>query len=136
VRQKPPLATTSQDVDAEYRGDYEEKIKRLELEAHPLDPGSEERVILRYKVVACADSFVEGIDGRPALVVSDMRLWRCPTRHSKNWFFGIGHIYQASMDPVRHAKMGLLLHDAPPSLRDHAASRHSTRKQTLRRPRV
>jgi hypothetical protein len=86
VRQKPPLATTSQDVDAEYRGDYEERIKRLELEAHPLNPGSEERVILRDKVAAYADSFVEGIDGRLAFVVSDMCLWRCPTRHSKNWF--------------------------------------------------
>jgi hypothetical protein len=86
VRQKPPLATTSQDVDAEYRGNYEERIKRLELEAHPLNPGSEERVILRDKVAAYADSFVEGIDGRLAFVVSDMCLWRCPTRHSKNWF--------------------------------------------------
>jgi dipeptidyl aminopeptidase/acylaminoacyl peptidase len=55
VRQNPPLATTSQDVDAAYRGDYVKRIKRLEPEAHPLDPGSEERVILRDKVVAYAD---------------------------------------------------------------------------------
>ena len=34
---------------------YEEKIRRLELEASPLDPGPKERAILRDKVVAYAD---------------------------------------------------------------------------------
>jgi aromatic-L-amino-acid decarboxylase len=48
---------------------YEERIRRLELEAQLLDPGAEERILLRNKVVAYADAFMEGIDGRPAFVV-------------------------------------------------------------------
>jgi aromatic-L-amino-acid/L-tryptophan decarboxylase len=51
---------------AEYKKGYEERIRRLELEARPLDPGPEERALLRDKVVAYADSFIEHIDGGPA----------------------------------------------------------------------
>jgi glutamate/tyrosine decarboxylase-like PLP-dependent enzyme len=48
---------------------YEERIRRLELESQLLDPGTEERILLRDKVVAYADAFMEGIDGSPAFVV-------------------------------------------------------------------
>jgi hypothetical protein len=41
---------------AEYQQGYEEKIRRLELEARSLDPGPKERALLRDKVVAYADS--------------------------------------------------------------------------------
>ena len=41
---------------AEYQQSYEEKIRRLELEASSLDPGPRERALLREKVVAYADS--------------------------------------------------------------------------------
>ena len=50
---------------------YEEKIRRLELEARPLDPGPKERALLRDEVVAYADSFMERIDGRPAFLVPE-----------------------------------------------------------------
>jgi aromatic-L-amino-acid/L-tryptophan decarboxylase len=56
--------------NAEYQRAYEERIRRLELEAQPLDPVPEERALLRDKVVAYADGFLKGIDGRPAFVVS------------------------------------------------------------------
>jgi aromatic-L-amino-acid/L-tryptophan decarboxylase len=52
-----------------HRG-YEERIRRLELEARPLDPDPKERALLRDKVVAYADSFLDRIDDRPAFVVS------------------------------------------------------------------
>ena len=42
---------------AEYQQGYEEKIRRLELEARSLDPGPRERSLLRDKVVAYADSY-------------------------------------------------------------------------------
>ena len=48
---------------------YEEKIRRLELEARPLDPGPKERALLRDKVVAYADS-LEHMDGKLAFAVS------------------------------------------------------------------
>src|SRR5918994_4723483 len=50
---------------------YEESIRRLEREAKPLDPDAVERVLLRDKVLAYADRFLEDIDGRPAFVVSE-----------------------------------------------------------------
>ena len=55
---------------AECQHGYEEKIRRLELEARPLDPGPKERALLRDKVVAYADSFMERIDGKLAFAVS------------------------------------------------------------------
>ena len=55
---------------AEYQKGYEERIRRLELEARPLDPGAEERILLRDKVVAYADGFLESLDAGPAFVVS------------------------------------------------------------------
>jgi aromatic-L-amino-acid/L-tryptophan decarboxylase len=58
------------DPRAEKEAGYEEKIKRLELEARSLDPGSEERTLLRDKVVAYADGFMKAIDGKPAFVVT------------------------------------------------------------------
>ncbi|MDQ3862432.1 MAG: aminotransferase class I/II-fold pyridoxal phosphate-dependent enzyme [Actinomycetota bacterium] len=54
---------------AVYQADYKERIKQLELEARPLDPGTEDRALLRDKVIAFADEFLEGIDGSPAYVV-------------------------------------------------------------------
>ena len=56
---------------AEYQQGYEERIRRLGLEAQPLDPDTAERVRLRDKVVAYADAFLEGIGRRPAFVVSE-----------------------------------------------------------------
>ena len=53
---------------AENLADYKKSIKQLELETHPLDPGAEERMLLRDKVVAFADDFLEGLDSRPAFV--------------------------------------------------------------------
>jgi len=65
------LAEPMSEPSAEGEADYEERIRRLELEAQPLDPGAEERVLLRDKVLAYADRFLEDIDGRPAFVVSE-----------------------------------------------------------------
>ncbi len=48
---------------------YAKRIRRLELEAEFLDPGAEERVLLRDKFVAYADTFMECIDARPAFVL-------------------------------------------------------------------
>jgi hypothetical protein len=56
---------------AECQQGNEEKIRRLELASHPLDPGPKERAILRDKAVAYADSFMERINGRPAFAVSE-----------------------------------------------------------------
>jgi aromatic-L-amino-acid/L-tryptophan decarboxylase len=55
----------------EKQHDYEQRIRRLELEARLLDPGAEERVLLRDKVVAYADRFLERIDEMPAFVMSE-----------------------------------------------------------------
>jgi glutamate/tyrosine decarboxylase-like PLP-dependent enzyme len=55
---------------AECQQGYEEKIRRLELESRPLDPGPKERALLRDKVVVYADRFMERIDGRPTFAVS------------------------------------------------------------------
>jgi hypothetical protein len=65
------LAEPMSDPSAEDEADYEERIRRLELEARPLDPSAEERVRLRDKVVAYAESFLEGIGGRPAFVTPE-----------------------------------------------------------------
>lgn len=54
---------------AENLAGYKESIKQLEFEAHPLDPGAEDRMLLRDKVVAFADDFLEGLDSRPAFVM-------------------------------------------------------------------
>jgi len=54
-----------------HQPNYEERIRRLELEARPLDPSAEERALLRDKVVAYADTFMEGLAGRPVFVASD-----------------------------------------------------------------
>ena len=50
---------------------YEDKIRRLELEARPLDPGPKERALLRDKVVAYTDSFIERMDGKLAFAESE-----------------------------------------------------------------
>ena len=55
----------------EKQHDYEQRIRRLELEARLLDPGAEERVLLRDKVVAFADRFLERIDEMPAFIMSE-----------------------------------------------------------------
>jgi hypothetical protein len=64
------LAEPMSDPNTEDEVNYEERIRRLELEAQPLNPGAEERVLLRDKVVAYADGFLEGIGGSPAFVAS------------------------------------------------------------------
>ena len=64
------LAKPVSDPSAQDEADREERIRRLEHEARPLDPGAEERALLRDKVVAYADAFMQDIDGRPAFVVS------------------------------------------------------------------
>ena len=56
---------------ADYQQGYEEDIRRLELEARSLDPGPKERALLRDKVFAYADSFMERIDDRPTFAVSE-----------------------------------------------------------------
>jgi aromatic-L-amino-acid/L-tryptophan decarboxylase len=56
---------------ADHQHGYKERIRSLELEARPLDPGPKERTPLRDKVVAYADGFLEAIDGRPVFVVSE-----------------------------------------------------------------
>jgi aromatic-L-amino-acid decarboxylase len=56
---------------AECQQGYEVKIRRLELESRPLDPGPKERALLRDKVVAYADSFMERIVGRPTFAISE-----------------------------------------------------------------
>jgi len=56
---------------AEARAGYRERLKQLELEASPLEPGAEERALLRDKVVAFADDFLESIDGRPTFVMPE-----------------------------------------------------------------
>jgi glutamate/tyrosine decarboxylase-like PLP-dependent enzyme len=50
---------------------YDERVRRLELESRPLDPGAGERVLLRDKVAAYADGFMEDLDRRPVYVASD-----------------------------------------------------------------
>jgi len=57
-------------LSAECQQGYEEKIRRLELEARPLDPGPIERALLRDKVFAYADSFIEHMDGKLAIAVA------------------------------------------------------------------
>jgi hypothetical protein len=54
----------------EYQQSYEEKIRRLELEARSSDPGPKERSLVRDKVVAYADSFMEHMDSKLAFAVS------------------------------------------------------------------
>ena len=56
---------------ARYQHGYEEKLRQLELEIRPLEPGPKERALLRDKVVAYADAFMEGLAGKPAYGVSD-----------------------------------------------------------------
>jgi aromatic-L-amino-acid/L-tryptophan decarboxylase len=56
---------------AEVGTDLTERIRRLELESGPLDPGAERRTLLRDRVVAYADGFMEDLDRRPVYVASD-----------------------------------------------------------------
>ena len=65
------LAQPMSDPGAEGEVNYEERIRRLELEARPLDPGAEERIRLRDKVVTYADAFMESLASRPAFVLSE-----------------------------------------------------------------
>ena len=51
------LAKPMSDPGAEDEVDYEERIRRLELEARPLDPSAEERILLRDKVVVTLTPF-------------------------------------------------------------------------------
>jgi aromatic-L-amino-acid/L-tryptophan decarboxylase len=64
------LRSKVNEPSAECQHGYEEKIRRLELEARPLDPGPKERALLRNKVVAYADGFIEHMDGKLAFAVS------------------------------------------------------------------
>jgi aromatic-L-amino-acid decarboxylase len=57
--------------EGEDRPDYTDRLKRLERETRPLDPGDEGRIFLRDKVVAYADGYMEGLDRRPVYVASD-----------------------------------------------------------------
>jgi len=65
------LAQPMSDLGAEGEVNHEERIRRLELEARPLDPGAEERIRLRDKVVTYADAFMESLASRPAFVLSE-----------------------------------------------------------------
>jgi len=56
---------------AEDRAGYRERLEQLEIEASPLEPGAEERALLRGKVIAFADDFLENVDGRPTFVMSE-----------------------------------------------------------------
>src|SRR5215211_4212847 len=56
---------------AEDRAGYRERLEQLEIEASPLEPGAEERALLRGKVIAFADDFLENVDGRPTFVKSE-----------------------------------------------------------------
>jgi aromatic-L-amino-acid/L-tryptophan decarboxylase len=51
--------------------DLTERIRRLELESGPLDPSAERRTLLRDRVVAYADGFMEDLDRRTVYVASD-----------------------------------------------------------------
>jgi aromatic-L-amino-acid decarboxylase len=64
-------ARPATDSDVEDRPDYTERLKRLELESRPLDPGFEARSSLRDKVIACADAFIEDLDRKPVYAASD-----------------------------------------------------------------
>src|SRR5215204_3506587 len=68
------LAQPMSDLGAEGEVNHEERIRRLELEARPLDPGAEERIRLRDKVVTYADAFMESLASRPALDRKSTRL--------------------------------------------------------------
>jgi aromatic-L-amino-acid decarboxylase len=57
--------------DAEDHARYRERVRRFELGSRPLDPGAEGRALLRDKVVAYADGFMEDLYRRPAFVASD-----------------------------------------------------------------
>jgi hypothetical protein len=76
--EEPVFGPSAQD-----QADHEERIRRLEHEARPLDPGAEERALLREKVVAYADAFMQDIDGRPAFVVSGGEDGASTTRRSR-----------------------------------------------------
>ena len=64
-------ARPATDSDVEDRPDYTERLKRLELESRPLDPGFEARSSLRDKVIAYADAFIEDLDRKPVYAASD-----------------------------------------------------------------
>jgi glutamate/tyrosine decarboxylase-like PLP-dependent enzyme len=58
-------------ADGEDPSGYTKRLRRLELESSPLDPGAERRMLLRDKVVAHADDFMKDLDHRPVYVASD-----------------------------------------------------------------
>ncbi len=64
-------ARPATDSHVEDRPDYTERLKRLELESRPLDPGFEARSSLRDKVIAYADAFIEDLDRKPVYAASD-----------------------------------------------------------------
>jgi hypothetical protein len=53
--------------NGEDRPGYTERLRRLEQESRPLDPGVGERRLLRDRVVAYADGYMEGLDRRPSM---------------------------------------------------------------------
>jgi aromatic-L-amino-acid decarboxylase len=57
--------------DGEDQVGYTKRLRQLELESGPLDPGVERRMLLRDKVVAHADDFMKDLDSRPIYVASD-----------------------------------------------------------------
>jgi aromatic-L-amino-acid decarboxylase len=69
ARRFPVKPITEQ--DAEDRANHKERIRQFELESHPLDPGAEGRRVLRDKVVAYADGFMEDLDRRLVYVAYD-----------------------------------------------------------------
>jgi aromatic-L-amino-acid/L-tryptophan decarboxylase len=79
---QPPAVCATLDATSGQRSEMDEpssedpaghknRIEQLELEASPLDLDAEERVLLRDKIVAFADDFLDGIEGKPAFVVSE-----------------------------------------------------------------
>ena len=77
------LAEPTSDPSTEDEVNLEERIRRLELEAQPLDPSAEERVLLRDKVGAYADGFLKDIGGSPAFVGLKARIAPFTTRQSR-----------------------------------------------------
>jgi aromatic-L-amino-acid/L-tryptophan decarboxylase len=57
--------------DGEDQVGYTKRLRQLELESGPLDPGAERRMVLRDKIIAHADDFMEVLDSRPVYVASD-----------------------------------------------------------------
>jgi aromatic-L-amino-acid/L-tryptophan decarboxylase len=69
ARRFPTGPATKQ--DGEDPVGYTTRLRQLELESGPLDPGAERRMLLRDKVIAHADDFMEVLDSRPVYIASD-----------------------------------------------------------------